>query len=379
MGGSNLYRLHSREIDVIVGEMSSDSDNVTGKDPIVESGHAGSHPAAGNGLITARGSTDTIVWALRSEPGEVRPHNEDFAIASIPCNRHGNFSDWSCDPGSYRAIDEERCQLECGCFQANMRYCQYEQSQYEQPDQVEQDIGTRPPLFMVADGLGGHDGGEVASRVAAHSVINSWYKGSSPSPQTMRSSVRKANAAVFGAAYEYDHQGMATTVTALAIDGNEAIIAHVVDSRAYMVRHSRAEQLTNDHSQVAEMLRRGLLTPEQAANHPARSVLTRCVGLAPSVSVDLMRRPFLRGDIFVLCTDGLWDMLTRQEIGDISGSLDRESSPVDVEKVVDQMVNTALERGATDNVTAVVVLAIDSSPAIDPPYSRGLFRRWMHR
>jgi protein phosphatase len=92
-----------------------------------------------------------------------------------------------------------------------------------------------------------------------------------------------------------------------------------------------------------------------------------------------MRRPFLRGDIFVLCTDGLWDMLTRQEIGDISGSLDRESSPVDVEKVVDQMVNTALERGATDNVTAVVVLAIDSSPAIDPPYSRGLFRRWMHR
>ena len=391
ISGSNLYRLHSREIDVIIGEMSSDSDHVTGEDPIVGSGYAGSHPAAGNGLITARGSTDTIVWALRSEPGEVRPHNEDFAIASIPCDiqcdiscgiqcdRRDNSPCWSCDPGTYRVMDEERCRTECGCLQSNMDYYKYEHTEYQQPDQVEPDLDTKPPLFIVADGLGGHDGGEVASRIAAHTVINAWYKGSSPSPQAMRSSVRKANAAVFGAAYEYDHQGMATTVTALAIDGDEAIIAHVGDSRAYMVRHSRAEQLTNDHSQVAEMLRRGLLTPEQAANHPARSVLTRCVGLAPSVSVDLMRRPFSRGDIFVLCTDGLWDMLARQEIADISGSLDRESSPADVEEVVDRMVNTALERGATDNVTAVVVLAIDSSPAINPPNSRGMFKRWIHR
>ena len=288
-----------------------------GNDSLMGNGHAGSAPAAGNGLIRERGSTDAIVWALRSEPGEVRPHNEDFAA-------------------------------------------------------------TKPPLFMVADGLGGHDGGEVASRIAAHTVIDSWSEASYPLSQAMRSSLRKANAAVFGAAYEYNHQGMATTITALALDGSAAVIAHVGDSRAYLVRNGRAEQLTNDHSQVAEMLRRGLLTPEQAASHPARSVLTRCVGLTPAVSVDIMRRPFLRGDIFILCTDGLWDMVSRQEIGEISAGLSTESSPSDIEKIVDQMVDTALERGAADNVTAVVVLAIESSPPVNPP-SGGLFRRWMHR
>ncbi len=408
MSGPGLYRLYSREIGIdpysresreigigieempsggnpvaggaSLGGSSSEVDSGDG-DSVEESGHGVTDmptsrdmPTSGNGHIRARGSTDTIVWALRSEPGEVRPHNEDFAATSIPCNMHDTPPDCSCNIGSSQATDGGGCQPEYGYPRTCFGYCKG-----GQPDQAGQSLEMDLPLFMVADGLGGHDGGEVASSVAAYTVMSSWRKVSYPLSQAMRSSIRKANAAVFGAAYEYNHQGMATTITALALNGNEAVIAHVGDSRAYMVRRGRAEQLTNDHSQVAEMLRRGLLTPEQAANHPARSMLTRCIGLAPAVSVDLIRREFSRGDIFVLCTDGLWDMVSRQEIGEMSAGLSIESSPSDVEKVVDQMINTALERGAADNVTAVVIVAVDNTLAVESPYSGGFFRRWMHR
>ncbi len=332
------------------------------------------------------------VWALRSEPGEVRPHNEDYAIACSPYDMCGDPPPWTCGPCGPSRRFGPRCASSRSNTYGYGRYARdsgigcHDLAASPQlpptspPGEPVRDLessGKMAPLFVVADGLGGHNSGEVASRIAAETVIQSW-RGGSPAPQqALRSAARRANAAVFEAAFEHGQNGMATTLTALALVGNEAIIAHIGDSRAYLVRRGEAEQITTDHSQVAEMLRRGLLTPGQAANHPARSVLTRCVGMAPAVSVDLIRRPFVRGDVFVLCSDGLWDMVSRQEIGEAAGGITVDSPASDAARILEQLVDMALSRGAPDNVTAMIVLALGDPSANVPKNSQGIFRRWI--
>ncbi|MCL4434602.1 MAG: protein phosphatase 2C domain-containing protein [Actinobacteria bacterium] len=345
-------------------------------------------PASGNGPIAAQGCSTMAVWALRSEPGEVRPHNEDYAVVCTPYGMCGDPPPWTCGPCG----PSERFGPQCAGSHSNAYggHAMYRDldcpdlpagppasaSPPGQPVPRNESTGKLAPLFVVADGLGGHNSGEVASKVAADTVIQSWQGGSPAPQQALRSAARRANAAVFEAAFDHGQHGMATTLTALALVGNEAIIAHIGDSRAYLVRHGRVEQITTDHSQVAEMLRRGLLTPEQAANHPARSVLTRCIGMAPAVSVDMIRRPYIRGDIFVLCSDGLWDMVSRQEIGEAAAGITVNSRATDAARILEQLVNMALSRGAPDNVTAMIVLALGDSSADVPKNSRSIFRRW---
>ncbi|MHB8262705.1 MAG: PP2C family protein-serine/threonine phosphatase [Acidimicrobiales bacterium] len=364
-------------------------------------GYGSRSPVSGNGPITARGTSPVAVWALRSEPGEVRPHNEDYAIACSPYNTCGDIPPWTggpCEPAGRNGW-QYSTRFEKGRREHGGDYESGHESHHDRghsgdygselsaghpapgkpapaPAPGNESSAKMTPLFVVADGLGGHNSGEVASRIAAEAAVQSWRGGSSTPQQALRAATRRANAAVFEAAFEHGQNGMATTLTALALAGSEAVIAHVGDSRAYLVRRGQVEQITTDHSQVAEMLRRGLLTPEQAANHPARSVLTRCVGIAPAVSVDLIRRPFNRGDVFVLCSDGLWDMVSRQEIGEATGSITTASTATDAAKVLDRMVDLALSRGAPDNVTAMIVLALGDSSANTPANSRGIFRRW---
>ncbi|MBV8983955.1 MAG: serine/threonine-protein phosphatase [Acidimicrobiia bacterium] len=280
---------------------------------------------AGNGVIAAHGVLAKLTWALRSEPGDVRPHNEDYTGAFAPTT----------------------------------------------PD----DSWDRGPLVIVADGLGGHAAGEVASRVAVDAAIADWTRGSAQAArQALRNAVRTANVAVYDAALERGRQGMGTTMTALTLAGHAALIANVGDSRTYRVRGESCEQLTADHSKVAEMLRMRLITPEQAANHPARSMLTRSLGADPAVQVDIVETDVARDDVFVLCSDGLWDAVSRGEIATMVSAMVGERSIVSVDAAA-ALVDLALKRDAPDNVTAAVVHVTSDRPIPAAAGRRSLFRR----
>jgi len=285
----------------------------------------GSDPPAGNGRLAGHGVFAKMSWAMRSEPGEVRPHNEDFCTGYVPT--------------------------------------------------IPDDAWEHGPLFVVADGLGGHAAGEVASRLAAETALASWRNARNPSPrQALRDLVRSANTAVYDASLESGRRGMGTTFTALTLCGHEAVIAHVGDSRAYVVRKDTCRQLTADHSRVGEMLRMKLLTPEQAATHPARSQLTRSLGGDPTVQVDLVTGDAAENDTFILCSDGLWDSVSRQEMTDVARRMGDASVPTPVE-AADMLVDLALKRDAPDNVTVVVVRVTSSRPIPPAGTRRGFFRR----
>jgi protein phosphatase len=226
-------------------------------------------------------------------------------------------------------------------------------------------IEDHGPLFVVCDGMGGHAAGEVASRMAVESVLTTWTTSSAtPTQSAIRSAIRSANGAVFAASLDVETRGMGTTCVALALSGREGFIGHVGDSRCYLIHHGQCSQLTSDHSRVGEMLRMRLITPEQAKTHPARSELTRSLGSAPGVQVDIVRTPVGRGDALVLCSDGLWDLVSRHEIA-TACELD------DTAEVAEQLIAWALERGAHDNVTALVVRVTGDIPQLESDKGRG--------
>ena len=280
---------------------------------------------AGNGRLAVHGILAKLSWALRSEPGDIRPHNEDYGGAFAPT--------------------------------------------------IPDDAWDRGPLFVVCDGLGGHAAGEVASRTAVEAVLGAWTGGAPSAPhKDIRNAARVANAAVFDAALESGRRGMATTLTALTLAGREAVVAHVGDSRAYLVRGGQCTQLTADHSRVGEMLRLGLLTPEQAANHPARSQLSRSVGTEPMVQIDIVKQATGAGDTFVLCSDGLWDVVSRAELAEAAEAVGSADVPT-VATAADLLVDLALKRGAPDNVTVLVVRVSSDRPIPPAGGRRSLFGR----
>ena len=277
----------------------------------------------GNGPLAGHGVVAKLSWALRSDPGPVRESNEDYAAVYVPTT----------------------------------------------PD----DAWDRGPLFVVADGMGGHAAGEIASRLAVEAAIGAWQNGVAGAPhQSLRSAARVANTAVFDAALDAERRGMGTTLTALTLAGREAVVAHVGDSRAYLVRGDQCSQLTSDHSRVGEMIRMKLITPEQAASHPARSMLTRSLGGDVALQVDVGRHPISRGDVLVLCSDGLWEVVSRADIAASVARFPESGPPADV---ADHLVETALERDATDNVTVVVVRVTSDRPIPAAAGRRSLLRR----
>jgi protein phosphatase len=165
---------------------------------------------------------------------------------------------------------------------------------------------------------------------------------------------------------------MGTTLLALTLSGREAHIAHVGDSRAYVVRDGECQQLTNDHSRVAEMMRMKMITPEQAATHPARSQLTQSLGADPLVRVDLVRQQLQTGDVFLLCCDGLWDVVTRADIANATGELGKTLRHPS--ELAEHLVETAIQRRTADNVTALVVQVTSDQP-VPPAVRRSLFSR----
>lgn len=204
-------------------------------------------------------------------------------------------------------------------------------------------------LMIVADGMGGHRGGATASRMAA-TVVKAEYLGGSDTDTAaaLRHSLETANRAIFrDSQSNAELRGMGTTCSALVILGEKAHVAHVGDSRIYLIRDGAIKQLTEDHSLVATMVREGLLTTREAEIHPRRNVLQRSMGVAPEIEIDVLPPlPIAPGDVFVLCSDGLHGVVKPDEIQQLA---DRP-----VKEAVEELVSRALARGAPDNVTVIV-------------------------
>ena len=205
-----------------------------------------------------------------------------------------------------------------------------------------------PPLFAVADGMGGAQAGEVASKLAA-AALEDTDSGSSSGQERVVSLIQEANRRVYARANtDPATSGMGTTMTVALVEGQVVTIGHVGDSRAYLVRAGSLEQLTEDHSLVNELLKSGKLSPQEAETHPQRSVITRAVGTDPDVEVDAFTVDALEGDVFLLCSDGLTDMVDDEGILDVV-----ERYHDDLDRVAKSLVSAANRGGGEDNITVI--------------------------
>jgi serine/threonine protein phosphatase PrpC len=206
----------------------------------------------------------------------------------------------------------------------------------------------QPPLFAVADGMGGAKAGEVASGLAAAAVQESGTDGETGEAR-VTALIEEANRRVFRRASEdRSASGMGTTMTVALVEEDRVAIGHVGDSRAYLIRDGRLEQLTDDHSLVAELVRSGKLTPEEAESHPQRSVITRALGTEADIDVDTFSVEASPGDLFMLCSDGLTTMVDDQAILD---AVEHHRSNLD--EAAKALVNAANRGGGEDNITVV--------------------------
>lgn len=248
----------------------------------------------------------------------------------------------------------------------------------------EDSIGDDPALgvAVIADGMGGYQGGEVASGIAVQTILDSLrralpdiahgetdsHTGYLCATLAVRQSIVQANDAIFQAASEgRGYHGMGTTLVMAVFHGRHVVIAHVGDSRLYRYRSGELKQLTLDHSLVQEMVNRGLFTREQARDATNRNLVTRALGIEASVAVDLQEEMVLPGDLYLLCSDGLNDMLND---GDIEAILSQYAD--NLELAAERLVMKANERGGKDNISVMLARSLHLSSSYKPWY-----RRWL--
>jgi protein phosphatase len=213
-----------------------------------------------------------------------------------------------------------------------------------------------PPLFAVADGMGGARAGEVASGLAAAALRAGGDNGGSGKERIV-ALIQQANRSVYErSSQDADVAGMGTTMTVALVEGSEVTFGHVGDSRAYIFRDDALEQLTDDHSLVAELVRGGKLSPEEAEHHPQRSVITRAIGTDPDVDVDTFVVDARPGDVFLLCSDGLTDMIGDAEI------VEAMTRSTNLDDATRELVRLANRAGGEDNIT-VVAFQLADEPA----------------
>lgn len=217
-------------------------------------------------------------------------------------------------------------------------------------------------IFVVADGMGGHAAGEVASEMAVRLIARELGSLRSLADEQvaerMRVAIRAANGAIFQRTLtEHDKRGMGTTVTALVLYEARFLIGQVGDSRAYLLRDGKLTQVTKDHSYVQEQVDAGYLTPEQARTHPYSNVITRCVGANADVMPDIYVGAVKANDLFLLASDGLTGMLEDYQLAEILAGADMPQG------MVDALIAGANRHGGLDNITAIVV-RVDK---VDPP------------
>lgn len=203
-------------------------------------------------------------------------------------------------------------------------------------------------LFAVADGMGGHRGGETASRVALQ-VLHNAIGLKKADPAIIRMAVEAANRRVYDmSAHDESLSGMGTTMSVIWREDDRLLIAHVGDSRIYRHREGKLQQITDDHSFVAELVRNHIITPEMARKHPQRNIITRAVGVDPFVEVDVLEEELLPGDQWLICSDGLHGMVEDAEIEQILSEMEPEAA-------AERLLSRALENGGHDNVTLVLL------------------------
>lgn len=207
--------------------------------------------------------------------------------------------------------------------------------------------GNKYTLFGVADGMGGHNGGDIASQMAVL-MLGRVLEGAKPAEVLLRGAVEEVNLLIYNEQLKDEVlRGMGTTLTVLWEDDERLLLGHVGDSRCYRVRHGKIEQLSQDHSMVAQLVRDGIVTKEQAKTHPYRNVITRAVGTSETVDVDITVLDKRRGDRFLICSDGLYEYITEEEMLALL-----QYSPAD--HAADVMLNKALELGGKDNITLLI-------------------------
>jgi len=204
---------------------------------------------------------------------------------------------------------------------------------------------------IVADGVGGHRAGEVASHLAVDTLVKYFRTHEGPADDLLKDAIDGANRVIYEQARrDRDRAGMGTTLTALIFDDQWAHLAHVGDSRAYLMRNGALMQLSRDHSLVGELLEKGEITAEEARVHPQRNYITRCLGVSRHVGPDILHMDQKPGDLWLMCSDGLSNMITDPEMAHVLAGI------TDYDAGVDQLVQLALDRGGRDNITVLLIL-----------------------
>lgn len=209
-------------------------------------------------------------------------------------------------------------------------------------------------LAIVADGMGGHQAGDIASKMVVTDIGHSWesttLSGEAEISEWLQQSVSKENQEVVKKGEDdISSLGMGTTIVLAVFLSTLAIIAHVGDSRCYLFRDGKLEQLTEDHSLVNELVKQGEISEEMAAHHPRKNVLLRSVGVPGDIEVDVDTKTIEANDVFLICTDGLTNMLTDSEMTELL------KANVEIETTIQELIDHANQAGGTDNITALMV------------------------
>lgn len=219
-------------------------------------------------------------------------------------------------------------------------------------------LDAKGALYVVADGMGGHEAGETASDLAVKTMISEYYQNPNPDPAiSLREAIQTANESIFKQSVATSGlANMGTTVVSAVVIHNHLHIGNVGDSRAYLVRNDRIRQISEDHSWVAEQVQKGVLTEDQAEKHPQRNILTRSVGVESETEIDIFHEELQKGDIVVLCSDGLHGVVKAEEIKtEVTQRIPQEAA--------ENLVKLANDRGAPDNVTVIVLKILALSTA----------------
>jgi serine/threonine protein phosphatase PrpC len=263
----------------------------------------------------------TLDYAGLSEQGPVRDNNEDFIACQVP--------------------PDSTLQSQKGC------------------------------LFTIADGVGGNRAGEVASRAGTEKLIEMYYAGGKHPLSALQRAFKQTNLHICDLGMSNPaYRRMATTLSAIVLVSGQAHIGHVGDTRIYQLRDSSIQQLTRDHSEVGELVRMQILTPEEAQRHPRRHIITRSIGEDLMTRIDYRSEPVRAGDSFVLCTDGLWEPLAMNEIAEVVQSATAAAA-------CQRLVALALDRGSDDNLSVQVIKVVElAGDALETSTRKnGFFRR----
>ncbi len=211
-------------------------------------------------------------------------------------------------------------------------------------------VGNLPNLYILADGMGGHNAGEYASQKSVEVIVEEIIKSKDKEPsKLLNEAIEKANLRIFeDAISDNEKSGMGTTIVAVTFIGDTAYVANVGDSRLYIVTDG-LNQVTTDHSLVEEMVRKGQLSRDKTFGHPDKNIITRAVGVTESVTADIFEQSVNPGDKILMCSDGLTDMVSEDDIYSIISKND------DMDRCVDELIATANANGGKDNVTIIII------------------------